>query len=313
MKNLDILSIGAWAIYDHLFRLASYPRNGDTVTLDMPIEKLDELYFGDCSANIAAVAARLGMKTGLAMVVGDDFITTGYRDHLLALGVDLEAVEIRPGERSGHNYLYFDRSGDGFCISHQGVAADQSDWGVPETQIRNSKCVVLSEKFSTYTLESARLAKQTGAMVVLNGMVASAGDLALEFVKTADILFIAESEIAALLKLLGLDAPSRLHEVGLKTVFATQGKKGSIIYTEGRVEHVPSVLVEDVVDTTGAGDSYTAGTLSALIRGYVPAEAARIGATVSSFIIQAWGCQTRLPTWDEMMDRRNNLNQKDEQ
>jgi len=305
MPKLDLLSIGAWAPYDHLFKLASYPQNGDTVTLDMPIEELETTYFGDCSANIAVVAAGLGVKTGLAMVVGDDFISTGYHDHLVSHNVDVSAVEVRRGERSGHNYLYFDKNGDGFCVSHQGIASEQSDWLAPIKQIEHANYVVLNEKFSQYTLNSARLAKGAGAVVALNGMVASSGEMAKEFIQLADILFIAQSELVDLLSLLKMDKPEQLIMLGLKTIFATQGKNGSALYTEQGAEFVPSVLVENVLDTTGAGDSYAAGTLAGLINGLPPIQAAQVGATVSSFIIQAWGCQTNLPSWAQMLKRKD--------
>lgn len=303
MQPMELFSIGSWAIYDHLFRLNQYPKNGDTVTLDMPITDLQKIYYGDCSANIAAVASKLGLKTGLAMVVGEDFISSGYQDHLTALGVDLRGVEIRQGETSGHNYLYFDRAGDGFCISHQGVAADQTNWLAPVNLIKQSKHVVLNEMFSQYTLESAKAAREAGACVVLNGMVASSGSLAKEFIRLADILFIAQSELSDLLALFQLSQPGHLIEMGLKFIFATQGKHGSRVYTRNGVETVPIVRVDKVLDTTGAGDSYTAGTLAGLIKGMLPTQAAQIGATVSSFIVQGWGCQTNLPTWDQVLER----------
>lgn len=303
MPSLDLFSIGAWAIYDHLFRMSRYPKNGDTVTLDMSVENLQKFYYGDCSANVAAAASRLGLKTGLGMVVGEDFITTGYQDHLVGLGVDLQGVEIRPGECSGHNYLFFDGEGNGFCISHQGLASDQSGWRAPEEVIRRSKYVVLNEMFSTYTLEAAEIARSAGAQVAINGMVATSGPLAIEFITRADILFIAQSELSDLLALLQLRHPQQLLEMGLKQVFATQGKQGSRIYTSSGVETVPIVPAEKIVDTTGAGDSYCAGTLAGLIKGMTPTQAAQVGATVSSFIIEAWGCQTNLPTWEQVMNR----------
>ncbi len=304
MQTLDLFSIGSWAIYDHLFRLNRYPKNGDTVTLDMLVEDTQKIYFGDCSANVAAVAARLGVKSGLGMVVGQDFISSGYQQHLLDLGVDLEGVEIRPGEMSGHNYLYFDQSGDGFCISHQGLAEDQSGWLAPLDVIGRARYVVLSEMFSRYTLNAGRAARAAGAKVVLNGMVGTAGVLAKEFLSLADILFIAHSELNDLLALLGLERAEQLIDGGLELVFATQGKCGSRVYSKDGMEIVPIVHLEQVVDPTGAGDSYAAGSLCALIKGFPPAQAAHFGAAVSSFIIQAWGCQTNLPTWEQALERQ---------
>lgn len=310
-KNIDVLSIGTWAIFDHIFRLSSYPNSGDTVTMDMPIESLNDFYFGDCSANIAAVAAKLGVKSALGMVVGEDFSTSGYRDHLHDLGVNLNGIHEVENAKSGHNYIYFDTNGDGFCISHQGIAADQSLWQIPEQQIREANYVVISEKFSEYTLKSAKYAKQCGSAVVINGMVATAGNLVLEFIQNADYLFIAESEMQNLLRSLGITKPSGLIQENLKIIFVTKGKKGCTIYTQEGEEMVPSILIKDVLDTTGAGDAFTAGTLTALIKGKTPFLAAQIGATVSSFIIQAWGCQTNLPTWEET-NKRLNLYNKEE-
>ena len=62
-KTLDLFCIGSWTIFDHIFRLAQSPQEGQTVKLDMPIERLHQLYFGDCSANVAAAAANTGCIT----------------------------------------------------------------------------------------------------------------------------------------------------------------------------------------------------------------------------------------------------------
>lgn len=305
MPAFDLFSIGSWAIYDHLFRLSRYPKNGDTVTLDMPVTDIQKVYYGDCSANVAAASSRLGLATGLGMVVGDDFIRSGYQEHLIALGVDLHGVEIRLGEYSGHNYLYFDKAGDGFCISHQGLATDQSSWKAPVDLIRQSRVVVINEMFSSYTLDAARTARASGAQVVINGMVGSSGLLAVEFISLADILFIAQSELDDLLELLHFNQPEQLIDTGLNLIFATRGRHGCQIYSHEGVEKVPVVRVDRVIDPTGAGDSFAAGTLAGLVKGMKPFQAAQFGATVSSFVIQDWGCQTNLPTWEQVLERYN--------
>lgn len=313
MQPLDLFSIGSWAIFDHIFKMSSYPQNGETITLDMPVEHTQKTYFGDCSANIAAVAAGLGLQAGLGMVVGDDFISSGYRDHLSTLGVDLSGVEIIPEKTSGHNYLYFDQAGDGFCFSHQGVAINQSGWEPPKETLHRSKTVVLNEMFSNYTLRAARIAHAAGIQVVINGMIGTAGSATAikKFLSTTDILFIAHSELANLLVLLQLVHPGQLLDQGLTYVFATQGKKGSLIYSRTGIEEVPIVPVNNVVDPTGAGDSYCAGTITGLIKGFSPSIAAQIGAVVSSFIIQEWGCQTNLPSWDHVIERHKKYFGKD--
>ncbi|MBK8022825.1 MAG: carbohydrate kinase family protein [Chloroflexi bacterium] len=305
MKSLDLFSIGAWAPFDHIYKLATYPSNGDTVTMDMPIEGLDTVYYGDCSVNIAAAAARLGLRVGLGMVVGDDFRTSGYEAHLLRLGVDTSGVEIVPGARSGHNYLYFDASGDGFCISHRGIAADQSSWGIPEAEVASARAVVVSEAFTEYTLKAIRWARASGALTAINGMIGTAGEKAAAFLEVADILFIADSELRNLLMLLGFTRVEELHTLGPRRIFATRGAQGSRVYSEDGIHEIDAIPTERFADPTGAGDSYTAGTLAALLRGDSDSDAARVGAAVSSIVVEAWGCQTNLPDWDTIEQRLN--------
>ena len=81
MTDLDLLSVGSWTIFDYILRASHYPEDGETVALDMPSKLIHTKFFGDCSGNLAAAAASLGVKVGLGMVVGDDFNTqAGHRD-----------------------------------------------------------------------------------------------------------------------------------------------------------------------------------------------------------------------------------------
>lgn len=294
-KQLDLFCIGAWTIFDHIYRLAQYPQEGQTVKLDMPIERLHQVYFGDCSANVAAAAARLGVRTGLGMVVGDDFVTSGYAAHLEGLGVDLGGVEIRTGELSGHSYLYATAGGDGFCISHLGVAAEQGGWVAPRAQLESARCVVVNELFGGYTLDAIKLARAAGALTVINGMIGTAGELAGEFLAHTDVLVIAASEAKDLLRLLSLSDIAELQALGPARIFLTHGARGSEVHTKNGSFAVAPVEARAVVDTTGAGDSYTAGVVAGLLQGRSEIEAARMGAAVASFVVEAWGCQTNLP------------------
>jgi 2-dehydro-3-deoxygluconokinase len=51
-----------------------------------------------------------------------------------------------------------------------------------------------------------------------------------------------------------------------KTLIVTDGEKGSHAYWEKNVHHMAALPPKRVVDTTGAGDGYTAGFISGIIK-----------------------------------------------
>jgi sugar/nucleoside kinase (ribokinase family) len=302
MKDISLLSVGAWAPFDHLFRISAYPSEGETVPLDMDLGAVGASYFGDCSINVAYVAAVLGTNTALASIVGKDFDGSGYRKHLEEAGINMEGLTTLADQLCGHNYIFFDPQGRGFCFSHLGAAAKQSALLVPPDLPARCENIVISEQFSPYTMAALRAAKGAGARAFLNGMVDTADELLDEFLALADVLFINESEFTRLLKKIGSEDRLFAH-YKLALLFVTMGREGCRVVSPGVSEVVPIVKTDRRLDTTGAGDSFAAGTMSAMLRGYGPVIAARVGSTVSSFVIEAWGCQTRVPTWPEMEQR----------
>jgi sugar/nucleoside kinase (ribokinase family) len=307
MSGLELFSIGSWSIFDHLLRMQRLPGEGETVPLDMPIAEMERIHFGDCSANIAAVAARLGVRTGLGMVVGDDFETSGYAAHLRQLGVDLSGVEVRPNEKSGHSFNFFDAENRSFCVSHLGVAARQDDWRIPEANITRAKALVVSEMFSVYTLTAIETAKRAGRLTAINGMVATAGDFTSRFLTAADVLILSRGEAADLTARLSLSSPSELLDLGPHLVVVTEGSKGSRWYQAQGEIRLPAVTTDHFVDSTGAGDSFAASVMCGLVRGWPIDQAGKFAATVASFVVEAWGCQTNLPDMGQVAERYRNF------
>ena len=75
-----------------------------------------------------------------------------------------------------------------------------------------------------------------------------------------------------------------------------------MLHEVGRTERIPSIPVQ-MVDPTGAGDSYQAGFLTAYVLGYSTLDCCRVGAVTASFVVERRGGQIHLPTWDEVMQR----------
>jgi sugar/nucleoside kinase (ribokinase family) len=293
--NLDLFSIGSWTIFDHILRMSSFPKEGETITLDMDLARVAQLHYGDCSANVAAVAARLGLKVGLGMLVGDDFTSSGYRAHLEALGVDLAGIAEREGALSGHSFNFFTEEGGGFCLSHLGVAADQSGWVAPLESVARARAVLVNEMFGRAPLAAIEEGRRLGRLTAINGMVATAGPLAGRFLAAADVLFLSRSEAASLVAALGVRCGGELLKFGPRIVVVTQGAAGSIWFDATGEQRVDAVPAPGFVDSTGAGDSFVAGALCGLLNGLDIRRSGQLAATVASFVVEQWGCQTNLP------------------
>jgi rfaE bifunctional protein kinase chain/domain len=81
----------------------------------------------------------------------------------------------------------------------------------------------------------------------------------------------------------------RLSQRTGKPVFLTVGAQGVLVVDGERVAHVPAVPVTGEIDIVGAGDSTSAGTVSALCSGANLVEAAQVGQLVASITVQQIG------------------------
>ena len=117
----------------------------------------------------------------------------------------------------------------------------------------------------------------------------------------ADILKLNDEEVPIVARLLGLEGDIEavcrqvLTDYGLRAVILTRGAGGCSIYHEkGSVFH-PSACIE-VADTVGAGDSFTAGFVSALLAGRSHLEAVALATRVAAFVCSHHGAMPTLPS-----------------
>ena len=107
------------------------------------------------------------------------------------------------------------------------------------------------------------------------------------------------------------EAIDRLRAVTGAPIFATCGPEG-ILVSDPELTRVPGVRVEGPIDTTGAGDSATAGAVLALAAGATLPEAALVGNLVASITIEQLATtgtarpeqlQPRLALWQQQCNR----------
>lgn len=89
---------------------------------------------------------------------------------------------------------------------------------------------------------------------------------------------------------------------GARAVVLKMGGNGCLVVRGAERVRIPA-LHANVVDTTGAGDSWNAGFIAALSKGEDIVTAARIGNATSAFCIEAVGGSTGVPDYARVRDR----------
>lgn len=129
-----------------------------------------------------------------------------------------------------------------------------------------------------------------------------------ESMMKCNILKINDEELEVIKKLFGYsdtDAEAtcrKLQETyGLKILILTCGTNGSYVFAEGHPSFIPTSKVE-VADTVGAGDSFTAAFVAALLNGTSVAQAHKLAVAVSAYVCTQHGAMLVLPNHLRSMD-----------
>lgn len=305
--SLDLVVVGCAGTFDHILNLENLPtKTSPNVKHGSVPKDVHRLYFGGCSFNIAVTARTLGLRVAVINPVGHDFIQRGYKEYLEGHKISTEGLILLEETPSGHCYILQDKSGPTYMISYSLTDLMISVSPDPFFHlIERASHLVIAPVLTDFSLALGKYAKKIGRIVFLSSPITGAPNEndVIEMMGLAKVAFFNELEVNLILQSIGATRPSDLLKMGLETLVITRGSHGSILITsEGELE-IPIVPARKVIDPTGAGDSFAAATSAALIKGYSPFQAVRMGAVVSSFVVEQMGCQTNLPNWETMLSR----------
>ncbi|SDK58931.1 ribokinase [Lentzea albidocapillata subsp. violacea] len=255
---------------------------GDTVVLP-----------GGKGANTAVAAARVGASVALVGAVGGDGYGSLLRESLESSGVDTALVKTssRP---TGIAYITVTPDGENSIVVSPGANADVSLSDVDALSFGGVQVLTCSLEVPLETVVHAiGAASRAGVRTVLN--LSPVAQLPAETLRQLTVLIVNEHEAAQLAS----DWRSLL-ELGPSSAIVTLGSRGAAVVQESGVVEVPAIEVDEVVDTTGAGDAF-AGALSArLAEGDDLVQAARYAAKVAALSVTKAGAQPSYPTAAEV-------------
>jgi adenosine kinase len=258
---------------------------------------------GGSAANTIVGVANLGARAAYVGKVKDDQIGALYSHDIRAAGVAFDTKPAADGPATGCSYILVTGDGERTMNTYLGAAQDLAPADIDAAQIAASKIVYLEgylwdpKSAKEAFVKASTIAHQAGRQVALtlsdSFCVDRYRDEFLDLMRkgTVDLVFANEAELRALYETSDFDTALKQLRIDAKLGVVTRSEKGCVVASNEGVIAVPALVVEKVVDSTGAGDLFAAGFLFGLVRGAGYEKAGRLGALAAAEVIQHIGAR----------------------
>jgi sugar/nucleoside kinase (ribokinase family) len=314
---LDIVAIGdaivdVIATCDDAFLVEHDLPKGSMQLLDT--DAADRLYAamgnaretsGGSAANSMAGVAAMGGKAAFIGQVADDQLGEIFRHDMRALGVRFDTPALNGGNPhpTGRCLILVTPDAQRTMNTCPG-ASHQLEASALDTELIASASILMLEgylwgpdlprKAMHKAIGIARAARRKVAFTLSESVcIAGRREGFADMIDRGgvDLLFANEEEA---LQLTGArDLGEALHTLSSKvpTLVITRGADGALALEDGAAVEIPAAPVDKVIDTTGAGDLFAAGFLTARCRGHDLRQCLRAGAIAAAEVISHFGAR----------------------
>jgi len=257
---------------------------------------------GGKGSNQAVAASRAGADVTLVTKVGNDVFGQTALDFYKSENMATQYVFVDNEKETGTALIMVDEiSGQNQILVVSGACDNITEEEIKNTEslLDEASIVLLQLEINMDAIEKViEVAHDKGKLIVLN--TAPAQKLPDSLLKKVNIVTPNEIEAGILtdMKVETIDDAEKaariLMDKGVENVVITMGKNGVFVMTPDRKEFVPSYTVK-AVDTTGAGDAFNGGFVTALSEGKDIFEAARFGNIVGALSVTKVGTAPAMP------------------
>ncbi len=302
--SLDLVALGH-ALVDIRVLVERFPQPDEEAVI------LDERRgVGGSAANTAIAARRLGLRTGIIAKIGLDSFGRIVVDELLREGVDVSGLKVSLTSSTGFSIVVRDSLGQILVYGFKGAAEELTPQDVDFNLIVSARALHIASLRIDTSKEAACRARSNNVLVSWDPgrVVARLGVEKLkDLLKCVDIVLVNKLEAKTLTGLGDYRLAARkLLDYGPRIVIVKRGSEGAYMVSSEGVFEEPAYPVERVVDTTGAGDTFAAGFITALLWGWRLNEALRLASLAAALKVSKLGSHAA-PTLHEVREYTRKL------
>lgn len=280
------------------------------------LEKVNSItvHNGGNAMTAAINLKKLGNNPVMVGMVGNDMFGDFLKKRLVESGVDTSGLKVNDTVQTSASVLMIDKTGERSFFHCTGTNAvfeyDDIDFSVVEDcdMVFVTGTFLLDNFDGAGTMEFLKKCKEKGKTTFLDVCWDSKGkwgellDMAMPYI---DYFMPSIDEAVCIAKEEDIEKIADVFvKKGVKNVVVKMGSKGSYLRKEGETEGTiyPPFYVENPVDTTGAGDSFCSGFLSAFANG-MPVEECMVFANATGALsVMEKGATTGMKTFEETLD-----------
>ena len=302
MTEKRVLIIGS-ANMDLALNVYKVPAPGETVMDDGGVAYTP----GGKGANAAVAFARLGAKTTFATRLGVDNHGRQLYNYYKEQGIDTSLIKVDRDFPTGFSVVMKEADGQNRIIVYPGANAHIFTEHMAESFSSVPDALFLGFEIGFETaLVAARMASSRKVPIFIDAAPADKKH-PLENLPFVEIFSPNETETFEYTGIMPNGADTSLkaalalyRRVNCRYVVIKQGSRGASIYDGKRFDMIPAMKVEKVVDTTAAGDTFTAAMTLEYLRSADIKAAVRYANAAAAIAVSREGASSSVPTLEEV-------------
>ncbi|ADV64676.1 carbohydrate kinase family protein [Desulfurococcus mucosus] len=297
-RDIDVVTVGH-ALVDIRIVVNEFP------SVDLESKVLNQSWgAGGSAVNVAIGVSRLGMKSSIIARVGFDSFGRIIVDDLLREGVDISGLRIG-FTQTGFTIVAINNKGEIMMYGYKGAAEELQPEDISEYAISRAKWMHIASLRLDTTMKAIEVARKHGLTISWDPgrVLASQGlEKLRDVVSAVDYVMLNEKEAKLMTGVEDYrEAAKTIAGDTSASILLKRGSKGVYVLSKEYTGDIPAYSVENVIDTTGAGDAFASGFITGILRGYSLRKAVQYGNAVAALKIGKLGSH-QVPSHDEVVE-----------